>query len=85
MKNSEDKKKAFNQSVDDDKLDNVVNESETLYQTQQMEDFEMSQEWVDEIEERSRRFRSGEDKGFTHDEIMKMAFAHLATFQNNRG
>ena len=66
-------------------VSNLVNESESIYQTQQKGDFEMSQEWIDEIEERSRRFRSGEDKGFTHEEVMKMAYAHLATFQKNNG
>jgi len=76
------KKTEFTSSIN---LSNFVNESEAIYQSQQTEDFEMSQEWIDEIEERSRRFRSGEDKGFTHEEVMKMAYAHLATFQNNRG
>ena len=76
------KKNGFGSSID---ASNLVNESESIYQTQETEEFEMPQEWVDEIEERSRRFRRGEDKGFTHDEIMKKAYAHLATFQNNRG
>jgi len=58
-----------------------VNEPEVLYEIKPQEDFVMSQEWIDEIEERSRKFRDGEDKGFTHEEIMKMAYTHLANIQ----
>ena len=65
--------------------ENSVNEPDVFYETKPKDDFVMSQEWIEEIEERSRRLRSGVDKGFTHEEIMKMAYAHLETLQKNRG
>ncbi len=65
----------------DNTLNNLANESESIYQTQQMEDFEVPQEWIDEADEAGRRMDSGEDKGYTHEEIMKMAYAHLASIQ----
>ena len=61
--------------------ENSVNEPEVIYEIKPQDDFVISQEWIDEIEERSRRLRSGEDKGFTHQEIMKMAYTHLANIQ----
>ena len=83
MENSNDRKRNLSQA--NEFTENTVNEPETIYETQQMTDFVMPQEWIEEIEERSRRLRSGEDKGFTHEEIMKMAYAHLETLQKNRG
>lgn len=65
----------------DNTLNNLVNEPEAIYQTQQMEDFEVPQEWLDEADERSRQFSAGEDKGFTLEEIMTKARNHLATIQ----
>ena len=58
--------------------ENSVNEPEVIYEIKPQDDFVISKEWIDEIEERSKRLRSGEDKGFTHEEIMKMAYTHLA-------
>ena len=84
MEHKEDKKKGFNISDDCEEIDNIVSESEAIYRTQQMEDFEVPQEWLDEANERSKRLRSGEDKGYTHEEIMKMAYEHLAIFKKSR-
>jgi len=64
--------------------DNSVNEPVAIYQTQQMEDFEVPQEWIDEADERGRRMDSGEDKGYTLEETMKMAHEHLEMFRKNR-
>ena len=64
--------------------ENLVNESEAIYQTQQMEDFEVPQEWIDEADERGRRMDSGEDKGYTLEETMKIAYEHLEMFRKNR-
>ena len=75
------KKPVYFNSID---TSNLVNESDAIYQTQEIDDFDMPEEWMDEIEERSRRFRSGEDKGYTLDETMKMAHQHLETFRKNR-
>ena len=61
--------------------ENSVNEPEVIYEIKPQDDFVISKEWIDEIEERSKRLRSGEDKGFTHEEIMKMAYTHLANIQ----
>ncbi len=75
------KKPEYFNSID---ATNIVNESEAIYHTQQMEDFEVPQEWLDEADEASRRLRSGEDKGFTHEETMKIAYEHLEMFRKNR-
>jgi hypothetical protein len=84
MENIENKNKVVSQSTDDDKLENVIHEPEAIYQTQEIDDFEMPQEWIDEADERGRRMDSGEDKGYTHEEIMKMAYEHLATFKKRQ-
>ena len=68
----------------DNTLNNLVNEPEAIYQTQQMEDFEVPQEWIDEADEAGRRMDSGEDKGYTLEETMKMAHEHLEMFRKNR-
>jgi len=65
--------------------ENSVNEPEVIYEIKPQDDFLISKEWIDEIEERSRRLRIGEDKGFTHEEIMKMAYTHLANIQKEIG
>jgi len=72
------KKPEYFNSID---ATNIVYESEAIFQTQQMEDFEVPQEWIDEADEAGRRMDSGEDKGYTHEEIMKMAYAHLESIQ----
>jgi hypothetical protein len=64
--------------------DNSVNEPVAIYQTQQMEDFEVPQEWIDEADERGRRMDIGEDEGYTLEETMKMAHEHLEMFRKNR-
>jgi hypothetical protein len=71
-------------NTNENNSDNSVNESEAIYQTQQIDDFEVPQEWIDEADERGRRMDSGEDKGYTHEEIMKMAYEHLATFKKRQ-
>ena len=68
----------------DNTLNNLVNESEAIYKTQEMEDFEVPQEWIDEADEAGRRMDSGEDKGYTLEETMKMAHEHLEMFRKNR-
>ncbi len=75
------KKTQYTSSID---ALNLANESEAIYQTQEIDDFEVPQEWLDEADEASRRLRSGEDKGFTHEETMKMAYEHLEMFRKNR-
>ena len=64
--------------------ENSVNELEVIYEIKPQDDFVMSQEWIDEIEERSRKFRDGEDKGYTLEETMKIAREHLEMFRKNR-
>ena len=84
MERKEDKKKGFNISDDCEEIDNIVSESKAIYKTQQMEDFEVPQEWIDEADEAGRRMDSGEDKGYTLEETMKMAHEHLEMFRKNR-
>jgi len=59
-----------------------VNEPEVNYEIKLTDNFVCPQEWIDEADEAGRRMDSGEDKGYTHEEIMKMAYAHLAAIQN---
>jgi hypothetical protein len=68
----------------DNSSSNLANEPKATYQTDQINDFEVPQEWIDEADKRGRRMDSGEDKGYTHEEIMKMAYEHLATFKKRQ-
>ena len=64
--------------------ENRIKEPEVIYEIQPINDFVCPQEWIDEADEAGRRMDSGEDKGYTHEEIMKMAYAHLAAIQNKK-
>ena len=61
---------------------NTVNEPEVIYKTQQITDFVMPQEWIDEAEEASRRLRSGESKGHTVEEVKQWTKAYFKSKHN---
>ena len=82
MENINDRKRNLSQA--NEFTENTVNEPEVIYETKLIDDFVCPQEWIDEADEAGRRMDSGEDKGYTHEEIMKMAYAHLAAIQNKK-
>ena len=72
MEDINNNRQSFNhESLDSEKGSSItLNETETIYETQQKIDFVIPQEWIDEAEEASRRLRSGESKGFTVEESL---------------